>query len=413
MTFLGFDPVVVLNGSNITSTVIDSFTIDVGSEQYADQPQPSILTLQLLDWTITGLTPIEALGKYVALDLYDATNDVTRSMFNGMVNQCAIVPQGNGVYVYEITATSMLSKAMDSLIGGNYPAQTDEERVAAIVAEGWSMAWDDMDTVTTWDDFAATYGDYSWDEFELIVDGYSPVITSGTTFNVIAVDQPNNAYSALYDLVADVRGRFVEDGTGLFYFYDRNTVSANLASPSVTVDCDTMVLDASLGARIGLQELINSVTVTTPTLTSTQTAPDSIKTYGQRPLTIESVLASQSDLDTVAAEIVGTAAEPRTGVTAFAIAAYEAFMTQAEFIALDSALYECQGVELTNVPSVFGGDQTVLLVGARYEYEGGAMTVDYRCQPKSQVMPYQMWDQVDGAYTWNTYLPDVAWDLAD
>lgn len=409
----------VLGGRFICSfgDIIDGFTVEFGSQYYTGLPIPATCEFSIPTWS-ASFTPQQAIGEFVTIFYYNENiappADNQWPVWSGLIRNVEVAAQGNGNYLYTITGEQSWSNFMTNTAGASgYPAESDVDRFYSIMQDGSSLAWDDLDSVTTWADVDEIYGFQTWASWATYIDKDYVGQVVGSLYDVIAYNQGESQAGALLEThMGDTRARVVaqlfEDKVSWFSY---DAVVNRAAFPFALGTGD--IRETSLNATHGIDEIFNQVTIDNGVDPVTAVIDvDSIQKHGLRKLVLNSQLVPADQL-TVASAVLSTAADVRTSLDNFQIVVTEDYWDASRLITFLQELAEPLFLELTSIPDAVGGDQTVFLNGGTIYYASGELIFDCMVQSKLEVMPKEMWSQVDETITWATYPGSTIWADAD
>lgn len=389
------------------ANVIDSFTIEWGSDLFVDMIQPAILRMSCLGWT--GGTPMQAIGQSVSIQ-WQGWN-----LYTGIIRGISVEDQGNGTYIYNVDAESPWASISLKNVGGNgYPAALDDARIDAILTDAGAYSWADIDPTVVWSAMTTAWYGYTWADWATYVDKIIGFTTGTNLFNFAAYTSgEQNALGLLDQQSADCRGRFYTPwSSGYLYWKSYADVTSQLAAPTFTIAGATEIIDGTLTASGTVADIYNVVNLTDELGVVTGVADsNSISIFGIRELDISTNLIP-ADATTTATQILQTAAGVRSNLTGFRINASDWSTARGQSFLLDCISANIGAAAVTGIPAAFGGNQNILVTGGTLIYESNTTVFDIKCQTANEVSAVQMWQQVDVSYTWATYLPNSIWSEA-
>jgi hypothetical protein len=389
-------------------SVLDRFEINMGSTYYPEFPMVPVCRITCCEWT-SSLTPSKSVGQRFLLEWFNGT--AWQPFFEGKVVSIEVVPQGNDTYLYNIVAEAPWRfLASETIGGGGYPAQTDQERISAMITEAANVSWSDMPSAYTWANIPDDWGYRTWSGFGTYTSTFFGSTSLSSTYDVIAyTDGEQQAMGLLDQASADVRGRWFSDCTqGLLLWRPYGSVASELDSPSMTFTAaDMLQLNTSL--LFGVDEINNVISIDNGIDPITSVAAlDSIRKYGQRDLPLQSWLVA-GDQQAVAENILSVAAEPHTSISQVELLIAEPEWDAARLYSTWQLICNFGGAELQGVPEIYGGDQTVFVTGADVIYESSSMFITLKVLAKDRIVGADMWQQVDSTTTWATYPGTTIW----
>lgn len=389
---------------NVANT-IDSFSIDWGSDNFVSMIQPVTLNMSCLGWS-AGYDVMQAVGQTVTIE-WQGWN-----LFTGPIQAIDVQDEGNGTYVFNIQATSPWTYLGMKQIGGNgYAADTDANRIDAMLVDAGAYSWADIDPSIVWSTMTADWYSETWTTWASDVDRLPGFSTGTTTYDFDAYSGgAGDSLTLLDQMSADCRGRFYAPwSSGYLYWKSYADVAALLDAPLFTIDGATEIVDGSLVAYGSTPQIYNSVILTDEDGNETGVSDStSIGTFGIRQLEIQTNLTSADRL-TVATNILQTAAQIRSNLTGFRIQTTAWDFTRGQDFLVYCISASVGAATLTGIPDIFGGDQNVLITGGTMLYNQSDTIFDLKCQTANEVAGVQMWQQVDVSHTWATYLPNNIW----
>jgi hypothetical protein len=300
---------------------------------------------------------------------------------------------------------------MESVGGGGYPAQTDEERIQAILDEATNTSWDDVPSPFTWANAPSDwFGTRTWTEFGTYTQTYVGQTNGSTTYDVIAYETAETNAMSLMDIVsADVRGRWASrPWNGDLLWRNYGSVAAGLDSPPTSLDAPDL-LELNSSVLIGVDEIYNQVIIDNGVDPITSVvALDSVLDFGLRTLPIQSWLVAGDQLG-VAQNILSTAARPINGITSVSVFVREPQFDADRFFDAWQNININGAIELTGIPDVYGGDQTVFCSGMTLTYDSGTVFMELQTMRKEEVVGADMWQQISATTTWATYPGTTIW----
>jgi hypothetical protein len=390
------------------ANVLDSFEINMGTTYYPEFPMVPTLRITLCDWT-SSLTPAQSVGEPLFLEFNNGTT--WQPWFFGKIISVEVVPQGNETYLYNLVAEAPWRfLASETIGGGGYPAQTDADRIEAAIEDASNISWEDLPSAYTWANLPADYGDRTWAGFGAYTQTYVGFVATGATYDLIAyADGAQQAMGLLDQFSADVRGRWYSDCRfGELVWRDYSTVASYLGTPLISLDQDD-ILELNTSLVYGVEDINNVVTIDNGTDPVTSVADiDSIRKYGQRDLAIQSWLVA-GDQASVAGNLLSVAAMPRQNLSQIDLLIRQPEWDASRLYDVWSRINNHGAAELTGIPAIYGGDQTVFITGADVVYNSGEMFITCRVLNEARIAARDMWTQVDSTTTWAAYPGTTIW----
>ena len=390
------------------ANVLDSFEINMGTTYYPEFPMVPTLRITLCDWT-SSLTPAQSVGEPLFLEFNNGTT--WQPWFFGKIISVEVVPQGNETYLYNLVAEAPWRfLASETIGGGGYPAQTDEERISAAINDAANVSWEDMPSAYTWANIPDDWGYRTWSGFGTYTGKFFGSTGIGTTYDLIAyADGAQQAMGLLDQFSADVRGRWFSDcAQGLLLWRDYQRVVNALASPPITFTQDD-ILELNTSLLYGVDEINNVITIDNGTDPVTSVADlESIRKYGQRDLTIQSWLVA-GDQASVAGNLLSVASMPRQNLSQIDLLIRQPNWTASRLYNVWQNISTNGAAELTGIPAIYGGDQTVFITGADVVYNSGEMFITCRVLNEARIAARDMWTQVNATTTWAAYPGTTIW----
>jgi len=385
-------------GSLTIGEQLNLLTISAGSGDGMDVPQPSQLTAAFLIDSTDQAGPFW-LGRQIQVAI-TPTGQAAFDVFWGSVdtiNVQAVNSQGTAAIV-SLTATSQMAKLQNTQVGGDgFTAQDEYFRALELRNEiaycQWQdvpvgLMWNDLDPVTTWAGFDATL-----DRMSFFPYGYGG-------FNLEAYsDGATDALSFIQSWITGT-GAWVFDepdgSTTYFVAYD----DWSSVSP-ITLDVSSCALWDSLELNNDISNIYTNITFANSTISASYSNFNQLSAYGDRSVTIQSQCSDSNDLQTLATSRGVALSAPQSALNTITIDLdLVSYTNQKKMMRFEGPTFW----ELTNVPAIFGGNQTYWQAGLNLQLTYYHAEVDLTLTPDSVRRGLTQWSEVQFQWLWNTYL---------
>ena len=402
------DATVTLDGVDYTGETIDQVTITRGRDTVYQPAPAGYARVKLIDFAGTGL-PID-ITQTLEVTVKDTLGlDVT--VFSGYVTDvdAEIYDPGIGgtpAAVYSLYAVGPLARLSRRIVlAAGRPAETDGQRIAAAVAAGLAITWEEYPS-DAWQDVPA---DVTW---ATVDPGFDPALIEPGIFDVIALPAEDGGYTAL-----EVAEQASASGDGYLYeTLDGFVGWANADSRGTVTDYLDIPHDViqSLGLRTNasVSDLANRVTVNYDGGAETSQDSESIQTYTLYSRIINTTLANASNASDRADQYVERHAYPAINLDRFSV---RLDTIDGDDALIDALLEVAQNspVNLTGLPATLGYTQIPGFV------EGTTLTLDkYRAELRLAVSDATLsygsirWSAVPQSLTWDDLPATLTWEDA-
>jgi len=257
----------------IGSSTISSIRISTGRSDVLEQPQPGYANLEF--WTDANQPLDIELASAVAVQIDKGTGG-QETIFTGTISDISISLDGYGdigsIARYSVTATGSLALLNRRLAGtSGYSKEFDGTRVYNILREAFVTEWDDLDSVSTWNDQPNTVTWASYDGANnALVDGLATDIDTPGEYELHAYSDGETSALELAQTAADSgRGVLWEAADGSIHYDDYAARALN--TPLELTANDLLANGLVNNAQLG--NLVNNVTISYKA-NATETARD-------------------------------------------------------------------------------------------------------------------------------------------
>lgn len=381
-----------LNGSEIINTpVLDNVGLVKGCYDPLDQPVPATFRFA------TFGMPETAVGIYDLPSLMYAQIHATidNNSFDGYVTNINVVPVDalGTTQIVEFTCTHISIDLASSIIGlDEFPAETEADRVARVVAQSSSLAWEYLPSDMPWNDLGAGgfFNDSTWANFAATPG--TTVYTLSTGSNLEArLPGATDSLSYLQELARSTSGFFRNCDT---YYSRLDLVAAEYTEFNVA----PFALTAGLESNLDLSNIYNAITYTNSTLSQYATDGDSISRYGVRALEMQSPLADTADLLTLAQIKSGILGQVRQQLMGLTLNLDEmSWVQRGELASLDF-------FHFAGLPAQYGSEGDYMIRGRNIIASKEHIEMQLVLLSRNYYDPSTEWKNVSATDTWNTYL---------
>jgi hypothetical protein len=233
------DARVRIDGTEYTADVLAGVNITYGRDDVNAQPQASYARFTI----VAGPAGIPvAVTDLVTITVADTSGDRVR-LFTGRLSDVRANVDASGTYgtviTYELLAVGPLAILARSLSGGDgFPAELEGDRIARILNEGFSLAWEELDPDLTWADVDP---DLTWETW--IPDFIGDIDTPGI-YEIAAYDPaPATALQLAGTAALDGAGVLYETTDGRVNYADSTRRQADARAGYVDIDGRHVLVD--------------------------------------------------------------------------------------------------------------------------------------------------------------------------
>ena len=410
MTAYTPNPVVTIAGTDYTADTINSVTITAGRSSIDAQPRAGYATVSLI--IVDNTYPAINLNDLLRVSVVDSSGSDPH-IFTGYVTDVvrrmsAAGNVGQAVQI-DITAAGPLARLAKLLTEDNYPKQYDGDRIAAILQDVFTTAWDEVTPTTlTWAGVNATK---TWETYD---PGYVGTVDTPGDFELYDYNAGAVEALSLTRLVANsALGVLYETGDGLINYDASGTRvdrAGNLGFTSIDAD---YLSSLALAADSRTADLINQITITYKANASTTASDvDSIAAYGlfaaQRSTYLEQAAQAQQQRDF----FLETRSIPRVNLGTIQIPLHNPNLPDATRDAL-LGVFCGLPVAVPDLPTaIYNHPFEGFVEGYVWRVTRNTAELALTVSDYGLTAIQQAWEQVNALETWQTISPTITWENA-
>ena len=302
---------VTIAGVEYTSEILSGGTITAGRVDIFDQTQPSYCNLELVN--LSGTSPTISLLDSVIIETKNSSGTFVK-LFTGEVSSVsnslsAAGTNGTFANVLQIQAQGSLGLLVKRFAGQvNYPLELDGARITRILEETLYTAWEDLNSLYTWNDVTitdtwATYGIAGIDTIDTGIYTLLPRTALSENAFDLANTTSDSGLGYLYETTAGNIG--YADAERRTKFYGTNLIPLN----------SSVVSSEGIQTRLQTTDVVNSVVVQygDPQAEVEAVNDSSISLYGILQQVNSTILSDSTQATNQATRFVALRANPKTG----------------------------------------------------------------------------------------------------
>jgi hypothetical protein len=280
---------VTIDGVDFSAKTVNGVSISYGRSSYWEQARSSIASVQILNWDNTDYG--FEINDTVVIKV-DNASAVARTVFTGKLTNISTSMQSvgsvNEISVITISAVGPFAQMSRKIIGGSgYSREMDDVRMTNILTDS-GVTIDTVDSPGIYEFAAAdnnSVDSYQWaTKYASMANGYIYETTDGKV-----------GFANEFHRTAAV------------------SASGYMAIP------ENYILWRSVSSSKGLQDILNSISLTYHTGSKTSTDATSISLYGLLGATIQTELHNASDAQELADKYVALRRVPRLNMSSFTV----------------------------------------------------------------------------------------------
>lgn len=392
------NPQITVGTAVYTGNAINAVIIRRGRGEIGVQTPAGGAQFSLLDTTQSGLG-LEV-GQTVSFTVDDSSGSPVQ-VFKGQVEEIGLRAEPTGgtpLFVWDVVASGPLARlSRRQVLPDGRPAEDDGERVAAAVAAGLAVSWEEFGPVAWSSVGTAT----TWATVDPLYD--ASLIDPGV-YGLTALGSAAGGYQAIQvatEAAFSGQGMLYETADGYVAYADADRRPDNALAGYLEIPVASLATEGlSLSSR--LQDIVNRMTVEYSGGAYTASDLTSIETYGVWEQSRQTILASAAAGSAVAESLVADLSDP-----SFALEGINVNLLSVG-TALRDALLDVEpndAVALTGIPAGVGFSEFTGFV------EGLSLTVDrFRARLTLTVSASRL---SVGFSRWGGLLDTLAWDDVD
>jgi len=373
---------VTIGGVDFSSKTINTVSVSYGRSSYWEQARSSIASIEVVNLTNTDYA--FEINDSIIIKV-DNASAVARTVFTGKItsisNRMAAVGSISEVSVITISAVGPFAQMSRKIIGGSgYSREMDSTRMTNILTDSGVT----IDTVD------------------------SPGIYEFAKADNNAVD--SYRWASKYAGMAN--GYIYETSDGKVGYANESRRSVAVTASGYMTIPENYILWRSVSSSKGLQDILNSISLTYNTGTKTSSDAASIASYGLLGGSIQTELHNASDAQELADKYVALRANPQTNLSSFTVQLDSPNVSSGD-LDIFLQMYMGKAISITGLPvslsptNYYGFVEGWNLQVSRTQAVISLTTSEssYSIQPTrwQDVSPSLAWNAVGAAVQWITY----------
>lgn len=374
---------VVIDGTEFSSKAVNTVSVTYGRNSYWEQARTGYASIEIANWDNSDYG--FEINDSVVVKVDNAT-PTARTVFTGKVTsiatRMAAVGTVNEVSLITIAAVGPFAKMARTIIGGSgYSREMDSTRMTNILTDA-GVTIDVVDTP----------GIYEFDAASAL---------------------STDAYQWASKYAAMANGYIYETTDGEVGFANESRRTIDVAASGYMTIPENYILWRSVGSSKGLQDILNSITLTYGSGTKTSSDSASIASYGLLGASVQTELHHAAEAQELADKYVALRRVPRLNMSSFTIQLDSPNISDAN---LDTFLQMTMGkaISITGLPvplmptNYYGFVEGWTLQVSRNQAAISLITSEssYSIQPTR-------WQDVNAALAWNAVGAAVQWATYD
>jgi len=374
---------VVIDGTEFSPKAVNTVSVTYGRNSYWEQARAGYASIEIANWDNTDYG--FEINDSVVVKVDNAT-PTARTVFTGKITsiatRMAAVGSVNEVSLITISAVGPFAKMARTIIGGSgYSREMDSVRMTNILTDAGVT----IDTVDS-------PGIYEFDA---------------------AAALSTDAYQWASKYAAMANGYIYETADGKVGFANESRrTSAVTASGYMTIP-ENYILWRSVSSSKGLQDVLNSITLTYGSGTQTSSDATSIATYGLLGSSVQTELHHAAEAQELADKYVALRRVPRLNMSSFTIQLDSPNVTSAD---LDKFLQMTMGKAITIsglpvplMPTNYYG----FVEGWNLQVSRNQAAISLITSESSYSIQPTRWQDVSASLAWNAVGAAVQWATYD
>jgi hypothetical protein len=399
---------VKVNGSTVTGATLSGLTITSGRTDIYSQPIAGYCNLTLIE-TAEASVPFE-INDAVTIEVQDSSATYV-NLFGGFITDLGITVQNSGSTAIsqqiKIVAVGALARLSRAVYVGNFPHQSDGDRILELLSTVLFDQWNEVPAAETWN-------------------GYDPLVQWQDAENTglgeidIPGDYELHSENNLNDTVYNLASRFATSGLGYLYEdaqgrigYADSTHRAQYLAINGYVDLDgNDAIGPALSILKRAGDVRNSITIaygSQGTQSITDSDPDSISLYGQLATTIATTLRNQNDAEDQAEFYLEIRAYPQFALRQITFPVASPEIPNAERDDLLN-VFMGQPLNIINLPAnMVNGEFQGFVEGWTWTASLNQLNLTLNVSPLAFSLQAFRWNSVPATESWNTISPTLDW----
>ena len=397
-------------GVDYTDIAISDIQHQAGRTDIYQQPNPSYLQITFV--ALNGQTLPFDINDSLSLQVKD-TSAAYVNIFGGDITDITVSVGATGsiatVIQYTVLAMGSLVKLAKEIYNGTISQDEDGDQIYTLLSSVFAGTWNDVPSAT------------QWDTYDPIVEWQDAEVTLGDIDRPGLFTMENRAAEAdtIYNIASLIAnsafGYLFEQNNGYIGYADADHRQTYLATYGY-VD-----LDANHALGQGLSTITRSGDIRNDIYINygnnfgsqeTATSATSIATYGYKAESIQSVLHSAVDAQTVADRYIDQRAFP---LPAFQSITFPITNPEIDNSDRDNmlAVFMGQPLNIQNLPDqISSGEFEGYVEGWSWSTRFNELFLTINLSPVGFSQTYMQWLSVPAVETWNTINPTLTWEYA-
>jgi hypothetical protein len=374
---------VTIDGVDFSAKTVNGVSVSYGRSSYWEQARSAIASVQILNWDNTDYG--FEINDSVVIKV-DNASAVARTVFTGKLTNIstsmAAVGSINEVSVITISAVGPFAQMSRTIIGGSgYHREMDSTRMTNILTDS-GITIDTVDSPGIYE-FAAAANNF--------IDSYQ--------------------WATKYASMAN--GYIYETTDGKVGYANESRRTAAVAATGYMAIPENYILWRSVSSSKGLQDILNSISLTYHTGTRTSTDATSISLYGLLGASISTELHDAADAQELADKYVALRRVPRLNMSSFTVQLDSPNVSSAD---LDKFLqmYMGQAISISGLPiPLVPTNYYGFVEGWNLQVSRTQAVISLTTSESSYSIQPTRWQDVSAALAWNGVGATVQWATYD
>ena len=398
-------------GTDYTNIAISDITHQAGRTDIYSQPSPSYMQITLV--ALSGQTLPFAINDSFVLQVKNSSGTYV-NLFGGDITDLTVEVGAFGnvadVINYTILAMGSLVKLAKEIYNGTISQDQDGNQIYTLLASVLFQNWNDVPAASTWATYSATE---TWATVANL--GLGEVDQPGLYEMENRAASPDTIYNIVSLIANSAFGYVYEDNEGNIGYADADHRQTYLAANGY-VD-----LDANHALGSGLSTITRSGDIRNDIYLNygnnfgsqkTSTSATSIAIYGYKSESIQSVLHSPTDAQTVADRYISQRAFPLPVFQSITFPLTNPEMDNSDRDNL-LGIFIGQPINIQNLPAqISGGEFEGYVEGWRWSTRFNELFLTINLSPAAFSQLSMRWDTVPIGEAWNTISTTLTWEYA-
>jgi len=373
---------VTIDGVDFSSKTINTVSVSYGRSSYWEQARSAIASIQIVNWDDTDYN-FEINDSIVVK--VDNASAVARTVFTGKLTNIstsmAAVGSFNEVSVITISAVGPFAQMSRKILSTTYTQDLDSDRMTDILTDS-GITIDVVDT---------------------------PGIYEFTNTGSFTAD----AYSTATKYAGMANGYIYETADGKVGFANESRRTTAVTASGYMAIPENYILWRSVSSSKGLQDILNSISLTYGTGTKTSSDATSIASYGLLGASIQTELHHAAEAQELADKYVALRRVPRLNMSSFTVQLDSPNVSSGD---LDTFLQmtmgkaiSISGLPVPLVPTNYYG----FVEGWNLQVSRTQAVISLTTSESSYSIQPTRWQDVSAALAWNGVGATVQWATYD